>query len=241
MLSEVFLRLCEDLFLAPAWCACVEYGQSGVVLVFGFGHKGLDLEPVVVVVPVPLALLLLVLLLVLLFLVFILLPLLVLPVPPVSVVAIAARPAAAARAGPPAHRAEWLGIERLVRKHGLPRRDSNERIRSTPRSFVSPRAYRDRWRRVHPAPRNVSWWGDDETVKSEIVTSTVRNAPPWSTRGDHERADATRARRRAAHRAAGVPAARGGCAKPRTLPTNPPHLAAVPTGRPPLEFEGNHR
>ena len=46
-------------------------------------------------------------------------------------------------------------------------------MRSTPRSFVSPRAYRDRWRRVHPAPRNVSWWGDDETVKSEIVTSTV--------------------------------------------------------------------
>jgi hypothetical protein len=78
----------------------------------------LDLEPVVVVVPVPLALLLLVLLLVLLFLVFLLLPLLVLPVPPVSVVAIAARPAAAARAGPPAHRAEWLGIERLVRKYG---------------------------------------------------------------------------------------------------------------------------
>ena len=110
-------------------------------------------------------------------------------------------------------------------------------MRSTPRSFVSPRAYRDRWRRVHPAPRNVSWWGDDETVKSEIVTSTVRNAPPWSTRGDHERADATRARRRAAHRAAGMPAARGGCAKPRTLPTNPPHLAAVPTGRPRLEFE----
>jgi hypothetical protein len=78
----------------------------------------LDLEPVVVVVPVPLALLLLVLLLVLLFLVFLLLPLLVLPVPPVSVVAIAARPAAAARAGPPAHRAEWLGIERLVREYG---------------------------------------------------------------------------------------------------------------------------
>jgi len=33
LLSEVFLRLCEDLFLAPAWC--VEYGQSGVVLAVG--------------------------------------------------------------------------------------------------------------------------------------------------------------------------------------------------------------
>ena len=121
----------------------------------GFGKKGcfsarFDLVPVAVV-PRPFALLLLLLLLGFFLPVLLLFPFLVLPVTPVPAVAVAARPAAAARAGPPHRRLarDQASDHKARAVEGI--RTSGWALRAVcidgGRSSA-PRAHRARWRRV---------------------------------------------------------------------------------------------
>ena len=134
-------------------------GQSHVVSAVGtrggYGKKGVflgwfDLVPVAVV-PRPFALLLLLLLLGFFLPVLLLFPFLVLPVTPVPAVAVAARPAAAARAGPPHRRLarDQASDHKARAVEGI--RTGGWALRAVcidgGRSSA-PRAHRARWRRV---------------------------------------------------------------------------------------------